>query len=763
MMRFVFLIFAFLLAACPPLPESERRSPFEEVDVFIGTGGTGFGAGSCYPGAALPFGLVKLSPDTQGGLFGRETFAHFAGYFYGDTHIEGFSHTHVHGTGAIDYGNVTFMPTLGMTAEKTSWRGYSAPFTHGAEVGEPGYYAVDLGVSDPADEEQRAQAIRAELSATLRTGAHRYTFPPGADAVVVVDLGHTLSSGEVDWSQIEILPGEKRLRGSLHQRNAFSGRFGGVTIYMDAVFSRPFRKYGVWSATTDGGALQDRGINARADGSGGSTGAYLHFDPSAPVEVFVGISFTSARDAEANRSVETAGRTFDDIREAARTVWETRLDQIEVEGGTPDQREIFYTALYHALQMPSLYSDVNGRHRAFDGSIAADAGSEFYSDMSLWDTYRTLHPLLTWLTPSYQRDFVRSLVEMGRARGSLPRWPFAHRDGASMIGTPADIVIADSYLKGIRDFDWQRAYALMVSTAVWGDPYNMRRCVDDYNTLGHCTADNTNGSVSVTQENMWADFAISRFAQAIGKEEDALFFADRADAFDTLWDAENGFFRAKKRDGSWALPALDPLNHTDDYTEGNAWQYLWLVPWNVEKLATLLGGVDAALAKLDHFFTKSQETPKPYLGDIRMPDNYYWHGNEPDLHAPYLYAMWGEPKRGAPVIRWVMESRYGTGPDGLDGNDDGGTLSAWYIFSALGFYPIPATTRYWIGTPIFEKAVIRLENGRTLTIRAPGTSEKNIYVGAVYVDGKRINRHYLEHEELTTSREIVFEMTSRAN
>lgn len=724
-----------------PVADS-HPSPSASANLFVGTGGTGFGQGSAYPGAAMPFGLVKLSPDTNGGDFDRLAFAHFGGYWYGGTHIEGFSHLHLHGTGAIDYGVVTVMPSNGMSAAKTSYTGYALPFTHDAEHASPGYYAVTFP----------AEKITAELTATPHAGVHRYTFAPGSDAVVLLDLGHALDSVEVLDAELTIDAAGRRVYGSLLQAGGFSGRFGGIRVYFDGVFDQPWSEQGTWS----GEALQAGAVTAAATIAKGNvrTGAYFHFSPDVPVELRMGISLVSAAAAKQNRTAETDGKRFDDVLAAARAAWAKELGRIEVAGGTATARRIFFSALYHVFQLPTLYSDVSGKYRTVNAGVAEAKGFRFYSDMSLWDTYRTFHPLLALLSPAYTRDFVRSLQVMSEERGSLPKWPMGTGDGASMVGTPADIVVSDAYVKGVHGFDAEGVFARMVSTAVNGDPYAMRRAREAYWDLGYCPAEQVNGSVAVTLENMYADFAIARMAEALGDTANQARFDAQSARFDTLWDADVQFFRGKTTDGAWSVSAFDPSEHSEDYVEGTAWQYVWFAPWNFAKLATLFGGADKLVAKLDEFFKRSMEAPPGAVGQIRLQDNYYWHGNEPDIHAAYLYVLAGRPDKAAPVIRWILETKYKDAPDGLDGNDDGGTLSSWYVWSAMGLYPMPAETRYLLGSPLFEKAVIHLENGNDMTIVAPGAAMGRGYLEAAYWNGERLAHPWILHEQLTQGGEL---------
>jgi predicted alpha-1,2-mannosidase len=381
--------------------------------------------------------------------------------------------------------------------------------------------------------------------------------------------------------------------------------------------------------------------------------------------------------------------------------------------------------------------------------------------MSLWDTYRTLHPLLHLIAPEYAADFLRSLLKMGTARGALPRWPIAHGDGNSMIGTPADIVAADARLRGVAGPDYEALYALMKKAATEGDPNGMRSARESYAALGYCPADEVGGSVSVTLEQMWADFAIGQLGTALGKPDDPAMFAARAARFGEIYDGPRGFFRGRKADGTFlAAGGFDPTTNTEEYVEGNAWQYLWLAPWNADELARVLGGRDAAVAKLDEFFRLSMERPPEELAGVRLPDLYYWHGNEPGLHTAYLYVLWRRPDKAAEVVRWILRSKYANAPAGLDGNDDGGTLSSWYVWSAMGLYPIAATSRYLVGSPLFTRSVIRLAGGKSFTIEAAKASAENMYVQSAAWDGKPLLDPWFDHSDVAKGGTLALEMGS---
>lgn len=734
-----FLSLAFTAAAGPYCVG--RKEVFDYVDPFIGTGGGGFAQGNAFPGAAAPFGMVKLGPDTWGKL-GRAGFAHTAGYWHRDKVIEGFTHTHMHGTGIEDYGNILLVPTLGMDPKKTSERGYGSPFSHKTQLASPGYYAVTL------------KGVRVELTATERAGFHRYTYNNEGDPVVIVDPTHVLGEGGTLAAEISVEPRRGEVEGWAVSAARFVGKNGAFKIYFSARFSEPFVAHGIWEPDK----LHPKETSFASDEYGARFGAYVQFTPGASkvVEARVGISYVGLENARRHRDEELADRSFEQVRAETEAKWGDLLGLVEICGGSEKERRIFYTGLYHAFMMPTLFTDRDGRYLGLDKKIHIAEGFRYHTDFSLWDTYRTVHPLFNWLKPDLQRDMIQSLLAMAEAIGYLPRWPLAGHETGVMTGSPADIVLAESFLKGIRDFDAKRALALMRKAALTGTGTRNRHCVE----FRFCPADKTGGSVSETLEYAYSDFALAQLSRALGEEADFRLFSLRAKAYRHLWDPFTAFFRPKKSDGSW-MPddefkpdgALQP-----HYVEGNAWQYLFFVPWDVRGLIELFGGRKTMLAKLDRFFELSVAHPARELAKgIPAPDPYYWHGNEPDIHTPYMYALAGSPDRGAKWIRWVMEEKYDDTPDGLPGNDDAGTLSAWYVFSALGLYPIAGSDLYVIGSPVFEKAVLHLPAG-DFTIEARGTSKEHPYVQSARLNGVPLSHPWVRHADISRSGRLVLHM-----
>ncbi len=736
---FVFSLYAFAQGG---------PSNLKFINPFIGTGGGGFAQGNAFVGAAMPFGMVKAGPDTQGKV-GRMGFAHCAGYWYEDKFIEGFSHTHMEGTGVADYGNILFAPTVGMDETKTEEKGYGSSYFHEKETAKPGYYSVVLNKHN----------IKVELTASEHSAVHRYTFPGEAkdNAVVIIDPSHALGGGFSKGVNIQIDAQKNEVSGWGINAGDFVGDGRAFTVYFSAAFDAPFKESGVW----EGGKLSPGEKNYEKKENKLRAGAYFQFDISSGepvVEARVGISFISAEQAKLNRDTELKNKTFEQIREQAEAAWENVVKRIDIEGGTEKQKTIFYSALYHAFMMPTLFTDVNGKYVGLDGKAHETENFRYYTEFSLWDTYRTLHALLELVAPDIQRDMLATLVTMMKQGGILPRWPLADSETSCMIGSPANMVIAESVLKGIRDFDVSAAYEAMKQQADAPPPPGSegsgRDDITECVKLNYCPADKVSSSVSKTQEYAYADFALAQIAKHLGKKDDTNAYMERSKWYKNLWDKETQFFRGKTTDGKWAdegnfFPS-EPLQ--PHYTEGNAWQYLFFVPYDVPGLISLFGNSDAFFKKLDEFFENSVKFPAKIMKSgktkIAMPDFYYWHGNEPDMHASYMYALAGRPDKGAKWVRWVMDTKYTDGPDGLNGNDDGGTLSAWYVFSAMGIYPLAGTDVYLIGSPVFEKSVVHLKNKKDFVLLAEGASETNLYIQSATLDGKPLNVPWFKHADI---------------
>ena len=742
---------AWLLAAAgcgdnvgpDPLPPVSDPIPY--VDPFIGSGGFGYAAGSAFPGAAAPSGLAKVGPDTDG-PFGTIAFLHYAGYWFGDDTIQGFSHVHLHGTGLPDYGVLGLMPTDGpIDATRTTPDGYQSSFAKESERATPGYYDVTLDRG----------GIRVEITATPHAAHHRITFAAGQPGNLVIDLAKHLASGAVDSAEMELIPEEQRIAGRLRSVGGMSDSFGGYDLYFDAVTRQPWTEAVVWS--DDSGAPA---VGTAAAGTG--VGCGLSFAASGqPVEVQVGLSFVSAEGARANREAEMPAWDFEGTRASVEGAWRDLLSTILVEGGSEAERRIFYSALYRAFLMPTVASDVDGGYRFGAGEPAVADGFRFMTDMSLWDTYRTLHPLYDLVAPAVARDAVRSLVAMADVLGFFPKWPIATGESGVMLGASAEIVLADAYLKGVTDFDAARAYGILRAAALGAEApaagRGGRGDVDEYLDLGYVPA-SRDRSASTTVEYAWDDRALSGLAAALGEQADAERLAERSLGWRQLHDPEVGFVRARNADGSWP-PAgdFDPTEFRDEYAEANAWQTVFSALHDPEGMSELAGGPDALVLRLEELFAQAEvDLAARPPGDMiasSLPRPFYWHGNEPDIHTAYLFALAGRPDLTAHWVDWIRASLYTDGADGLAGNDDGGTLSSWYVWSALGLYPIAGTERYILGAPIFTRARVRVPGG-TLTIEAGEGGERT---GRVLLDGAPVDGGEVRHGDLAAGRTLRFE------
>ncbi|HUT53827.1 MAG TPA: GH92 family glycosyl hydrolase [bacterium] len=698
-----------------------------EVNNFIGTGGSGFGVGSTFPGPCLPFGMARPGPDTAR-LGVSLSFYHCGGYYYSDGQVRGFSQFRLSGIGAVDYGNVLVMPTLNRSGHYDDESSYRQRFEHKSEQADPGYYAVTL----------ESSGIRAELTATEHCGLHRFTFPTAGRGRIIINAAHANAKDGVCAAEVEVAPVSREVTGRAVSCGSLSGRNGGVEIFFAARLSRPI---------LTSGFSQD----------GAVAWVEVETGPDDPALVAVGLSFISVEQARRHLDGEVKGKSFDLVRADAELKWARALKLIEISGGTPDQRAIFYTALYHSEIMPTDFTESGGLYRGFDEKVHEARGFTYYTDFSLWDTFRTLHPLLTLLLPERSGDMMQSLTLMAEQGGYLPRWPTGYRYTSCMIGQNADNVIADAYVKGVRNFDAAAAYAAMRQAATEPMPpgrgYPELDGLAEYMSQGYVPADRYGGAASWTIELSYNDFAIAQMARALGHDEDHDTFMARSGNWRNIWDAKSGYLRGRKADGAFKWP-FAAWAWTSYYVEGDARQWVWAPLHDAHGLIELMGGPEKFAQRLNGFFEKSAERPDTFLWDT-----YYWHGNEPDIHAAYLFDYAGRPDLTQKWARWVMAAKYKNAPGGLDGNDDCGTLSAWYVFSALGFYPVAATDTYLVGSPLFPRAVLHLPGG-DLTVRAVNDPAKNIYVRRVSINGRPLERPWFRHDDIAHGGEIVFEMSA---
>ena len=740
-----------------PAPAS---SPTAAVNVFIGTGGDGH----TFPGATRPFGMVQLSPDTQTRHF-RQSYPWAAGYRYEDDSILGFSHTHFSGSGHSDLGDILLMPYTGQTKLEPGYperahSGYRSRFSHKDERAEPGYYAVKLLDSD----------VEVELTASDRVGLHRYRYPAGADAKLIIDLRSSIYNyaNKNLWSKLRVR-GNDLITGMRQTRGWAPGR----QLYFAIKFSRPFTARELHNREDGieyrGFAGPGKGVGDKAQVEGKALVGALDFGQGATAErnrellVKVAISAVSEEGALANMD-EMPGWDFDAERKNASAAWHDALSKVQVEA-TPDMRSMLYTALYHSMMGPTLFMDRDGSYRGPDNEVHKADGFRFHSTFSLWDTYRALHPLLTLTQPEQRNvDFVRSLIESQKYSpdGILPVWQFAGLETWTMIGYHAVPVIADGYMKGLRGFDAEQALNAMTKSAEYG-PYGG---LSHYMQRGYVPIDLEPEAASKTVEYAFDDWTIARMAEKMGKGDIAARYYKRAQNYRNVFDTKTGFVRARKSTGEFREP-FDPAvsNFGSDYTEGSAWQYSWYMPHDNAGLIKMLGGDAGMQAKIDMVFdAKVDEKVYAHMEDISGLIGHYAHGNEPSHHVAYLYNYAGAPWKTQQRLGAIMASQYKNAPDGLSGNDDLGQMSAWFAFTALGFYPVaPGSNEYAIGRPFVDKAVLTLPNGKLFSIRADKLAPGNDYVGSVTLNGQPLAQSYLRHEQITAGGELVFTMQATPN
>jgi predicted alpha-1,2-mannosidase len=720
------------------------------VNPFSGTGGLFYICTHNTPAATIPFGTVRLAPDTACMLLNK-TGLNQSGYYYGDNKIIGFSHTRLCGAAVTEGGIFRVMPTTATRLPGLKKAPLYARFSHSQEMAFPGYYAVWL----PKDK------VMAEMTASQHVGVHRYTFK-GSDAPhLLIDLNSAISDRRTRDAKVKIDPSSMTFEGEAIHWGGFSGRTGGTNVYFVARCITPFQTHGIWS---------NRIFQANAtEASGDDVTVDLGFAEGSKdqvVELHFAISYVSIANARANLEAETSGKSFDRVLAEAKDTWEKRLSVIKITGGSETQKKIFYTALYRAFQMPTMFTDTNGEYKGFDKAIHKAEGFRYYTDFSLWDTFRAVHPLYNLLARKDERDMMVSLTEMAKAGGCLPRWPSMCGYTNCMFGTPADVAVSEAYLKGITDFEIETAYKSMRQVAFNGPPagsqFAGREGYEWYNKYGYCPTDKTGDSVSATLEYAWADHALAQLAEKLGHKEDADIFRQRSMNYKNLWNPETQYFQPKDTNGGFPVE-FKPLlltymdfdrKYTRDYVEGSPLQWRWGVPHDPEGFKALFKSPEYFLAELKDYFEKSDKT----LGWWN-PGPYYWHGNEPYIHNVYFFNTAGRPDLTQKYTRWIMDTKYADNYNGLDGNDDGGTLSSWYVLNALGFYPIAGTTRYELGTPLFERAEVDLGDNKSLTIIAEDYAPKNIYVQSASLNDKPLERTSFTHDQIASGGTLRFVMS----
>lgn len=705
------------------------------VNPFIGTGAVESAlSGNNYPGATVPFGMVQLSPDTRE----APDWAQASGYDYNDSTIYGFSHTRLSGTGASDFIDILMFPT--QSGKRQSG------FAHEQESARPGYYQVMLA----------KEGIRAELTASTHVGVHRYTYPHEGAAQVWLDLDHSANKGSwgrrIIQSQIRIISptvveGYRIITGWAKLRK----------IYFHIEFSMPILS----SELSDG----DRRHVDTPVINGTNLHGLFSFDRKGNDELIakVALSPVSIENARQNMAAEVPAWSFDEVSAAAEQSWENELGKIQIQG-TDLQKTIFYTALYHTMVQPNTMSDANGEYMATDYTTRRlKEGETHYSTFSLWDTFRAAHPLYTLLHTDRTEDFVKSMIRQYDDYGYLPIWQLWGQDNYCMIGNHSIPVIVDAVLKGIAGIDAEKAYEAVRASSLTSHPNSP---FDVWEKYGYMPENIQTQSVSITLEQAYDDWCVAQLAKKLGKEEDYNRFMKRSAYYRNLFNPTTGFFQPKDDKGEWILP-FDPYKYGANggypFTEGNAWQYFWYVPQNITDLIALTGGNKAFIQKLDAFFTTTHQS-----GELN--DNasgfvgQYAHGNEPSHHVSYLYACAGEAWKTQKYVAHIMNNLYNTSSSGYAGNDDCGEMSAWYIFSALGFYPVnPASGEYVIGTPMLKQAVIQLPDGKQFIVKAPRKKESDIYIRSMKLNGKKYTRTSITHQDIINGGTLEFVMSDKPN
>ncbi len=719
------LCFVLLL----PLQIFAQRDPTRYVDPFIGTAGHGH----TFPGAIVPFGMVQLSPDTR--LTGWDG---CSGYHYSDSIIYGFSHTHLSGTGISDYGDILLMPSVGeayqnaLNGEQTD-KGYASRFQHQNETARPGYYSVKL----------EDDKIFVELTATARVGLHRYAFPATDSANIIIDLAHrdkVIDSGFHITSGTTIVGWR---RSQAWARNQI--------VYFALEFSQGFTSYGA--------AVDDRSWQDLREAQGRNLKTFFRFDTraGAPILVKVGISAVSIDGARKNLAAELDHWNFDKVKSDAAAAWNAELNKITITGGTVAQLKNFYTALYHSMTAPNLFMDVDGQYRGRDFKTHRADDFSNYTVFSLWDTFRAAHPLYAIIDRKRTQDFIKTFLTQYEQGGRLPVWELAANETDTMIGYHAVSVIADAAAKGIDGFDLQKAFAAMKHSA------ELRHFgLGAYTDKGFIGMEEERESVSKVLEYAYDDWCIAEVARRLGQAADYRRYIARAQSYKSIFDSESGFMRPRTN-ANWLEP-FDPREVTFSFTEANSWQYTFFVPQDISGLINLMGGRQKFAHKLDQLFNADSQTTGREQADITGLIGQYAHGNEPSHHLAYLYNYVGQPWKTQFRVRQIMVQFYKPEPDGLIGNEDCGQMSAWYVLSAAGFYPVtPGSTVYVIGTPLFPEVRFNLENGRSFVVRARGVSNRNIYVQSARLNGKPYNKSYFVHSDLMYGGELILEMGPQPN
>tara|TARA_R110002020_G_scaffold111980_1_gene258164 strand:- start:228 stop:2447 length:2220 start_codon:yes stop_codon:yes gene_type:complete len=714
------------------------NKPLSYVDPFIGTGGHGH----TYPGASVPFGMIQISPDN--GLSGWDW---CSGYHYSDSIIAGFSHLHLSGTGIGDMSDILFMPVnkkinLAKSVNKRSDLPYKSRYSHSKEKASPGYYEVFL----------EDYKIDVALTTLQRTAYHKYTFNEGDEQSLIIDLGFAINWDKATSTGITI-DDEYTITGF---RNS-TGWAKNQKVFFIAKFSKPIQSHFMFKDGKEVNAIKIAGQKSALQ---------LFFETNeshTPLKVKVALSSVSIENAKENLDHDP-DFNFEDITSKSKLIWENALSDIRVETPIDSLKTIFYTALYHSKLAPVTFSDKNGEFRLENDSISKAKDFTAYSTLSLWDTFRAEQPLLTITNPDRVSDIINSMLTYYQVNKTLPVWTLYGNETNTMTGFHSVPVIAEAYFKGIKNFDVEIAYEAMKNTMMKNG-----RGLKLYKEYGYIPYNLLDESVTITLEYAYDDWCVAQMAKALNKQEDFEYFNKRSRAYEEVFDFKSGFMRGKSDDGkSWNEP-FDPKfsrhRENTDYTEGNAWQHSWFVLHDTDNFIKLHGGQKKFAARLEKLFTISSEITGEFTSaDISGLIGQYAHGNEPSHHIAYLFNRAGQPWRTQYWVRQILNTQYNTTPNGLSGNEDCGQMSAWYVFSSMGLYPLnPASAEYEIGSPLFEKTVINLENNKSFIIEAKHVSSKNIYIQSAKLNGKEFNRTAIKHTELLVGGKLEFVMGAEPN
>ena len=722
------------LVSCTPAEQTAETDLLQYVDPFIGSGFHGH----VFVGASVPFGMVQLGPNNI-----DKGWDWCSGYHYSDSICIGFSHTHLNGTGCGDMGDVMVMPMTEVNVKRGNQddisSGYASYYRHETEEAHPDYYSVMLDRYD----------IKAELTATARVGLHRYTFPQGKQAHILVNLkdgvGSIVTNSYIRQIDQYTIEGYRYTRGWSPMRK----------VYFVLQADKPIADLSLYDDTVQVAAKSQ--LKARA------VKGVLSFGEQQLVMVKVALSPVSCENAMANLKAEMSGFDFEHVRKACAAQWNERLSRITIETDDEAAKRVFYTSNYHTMVAPTLFCDVNGQYRGINDMIyTAPEGFTNYTTLSLWDTYRTLNPLFTLVNDEMVPDIVNTMISIYHQNDKLPVWALQSGETNCMPGYSAVPIIADAYLKGFEGFDAEEAFAAMKATTV----YPQQNAVPYVVERGYIPCDKVHEATSIAMEYAVDDWGVAAMAKKMGKQEDADLYARRAMYYKQYFDSEIKFIRPKMDDGTWRTP-YDPANSihmVGDFTEGNGWQYTFFAPHDVYGLIELFGGDEEFITKLDAFFVNNDSMGETASADITGLIGQYAHGNEPSHHIAYMYAYAGQQWKVAEKVRFIMDEFYTDKPDGVIGNEDCGQMSAWYVMSSMGFYQEnPSDGVFVFGSPRFDKMTVKVRGNNTLIIEAENNSKENIYIQEVYFNGKPYEKSYITYDELIAGGTLKFVMGPKPN